>query len=163
MIMHYNHGFLFRIHNIDALICYEKHFFPPISFELLFIHQMRKTLIFKVISIIFVINHYNNIFFIGIHGINALFWQDKLFLPPFSIESKFICQTRWTLILITIYNLFVIKHYDQDFLIGIPDTDALVWQKKLFFHHFPWIKVHPLNMANLDSHKNLHSSCDRAL
>ena len=31
---------------------------------------------------------------------------------------------------------FVIRHYDYDFLIGILDTDALVWQEKLFFPSF---------------------------
>ena len=67
---------------MDALDLQQKLFFPPLSLQLLFICQMRQTWILIIISIFFVIRHYNHVLLIGIHDIGALVWQEKVFFKP---------------------------------------------------------------------------------
>ena len=60
----------------------------------------------------------------------------KAFSPPFSVQSKFICQMRQTWILKIIFILFVVGHYNHFILIVVHNIDALVWQEKLSFPPF---------------------------
>ena len=79
---------------------------------------------------------YNHVLIIGIHDIDALDLQEKLFLPPFSLQSMFIREMRQTLILIIISIPLEIWHYKRVLLIGIHDIDSLVLQEKLIFPPF---------------------------
>ena len=47
---------------------------------------MGQTWILKAIPILFVIEYNKHIFFIGIHDIDALVWQEKLFIPLVFLE-----------------------------------------------------------------------------
>ena len=76
--LHYNQVFHIGIHDIDALDLQEKPFFPPFSLESKFVHQMGQTWILEIISILFVIRHYKQVLFIGVHSFNALVLQEKL-------------------------------------------------------------------------------------
>ena len=76
-------------------------------------------------SILLVISLYKHILLIGIHDTDALALQEKLFLLPFSLKSKFIHQIRQTKILVIISIHFVIGLHEHVHLIGIHDIDAL--------------------------------------
>ena len=93
---------------------------------------MGQTWMLLIISVLFVIAHHNQVLLIGIYDTVALVWQEKLFLPPFFVESKFIYQLRQTWILIIISIFYMIQHYNHVLLIGIHDIGDLVWQEKLF-------------------------------
>ena len=69
----------------------------------------------------------------GIHGFDALVLQEKLFFPPFSLESKFINQMGQTWILRIISILMVIVHNKQILIIGMHGFDALDLLEKLLF------------------------------
>ena len=71
------------------------------------------------------IGNYNHVFHIGIHDIDALVWPKRLFLPLFSLESKFIHQIGQKRILVIISILFVIGHNKHICLIG--EHDINVW------------------------------------
>ena len=62
-----------------------KAFFPTFSLQLEFVHQLSATWILIIISIIFVIEHYNHVFHIGMHDISTLDLQEKLFFPQFPL------------------------------------------------------------------------------
>ena len=83
--MHYNHVLLVGIYDTDALVWQEKLFFPTFSLQLEFVHQLSATWILIIISIIFVIEHYNHVFHIGMHDISTLDLQEKLFFPQFPL------------------------------------------------------------------------------
>ena len=83
VIGHSKHIFPIGIHGFDALVSQEKLPFPPFFLESKFIHQIWQTWILKIISIFFVIGHYNHVLHIRIHDLDALDLQEKLFLPPF--------------------------------------------------------------------------------
>ena len=53
---------------------------------------MGETWILAIISILSLIVHYKHILFIWRLNIDALVWQEKLFVPPFSLKSKFARQ-----------------------------------------------------------------------
>ena len=79
----------------------------------------------------------NNDFLIDIHDINALDSQEKLFIPSFSLKSKFICEMRQTWILVIIFIPFVIGT-----IIMLPtvwDAILMLWicEKSFAFQHFP--------------------------
>ena len=76
--------------------------------------------------------HYKHIHLIGIHGSNALVWEEKLFFPTFSLELKFIPQIQPTWINVINFIPFVIWYYKHNLLIRILNIDALVWVEKLF-------------------------------
>ena len=80
--------------------------------------------------------HYNYVLLIGNLGIYALDLQEKLLSPSFAKLRKFIWQMRQTWILVIIFILFFIWHYNHVLLIEIHDIDALVWQEKLSFPPF---------------------------
>ena len=82
-------------------------------------------MILVVIAILFMIRHYNYVLLIRMHDIGALVWQENLF-SQFSLESKFVCQLRETMILVTIFILVVIEYYNLILLIEIHDIDDLV-------------------------------------
>ena len=106
--------------------------------------------------------HYNHVLHIGIHDMDALDLQEKLFFPPISLLLKFICELRQTWILVIISILFSIRHYNHVHLFGIHDIDALIWQEMHFLSTiFLIIKVHPSNETKLDTCNNLHSFCYR--
>ena len=86
----YKHVFLIGIHDIDALVSKEKLFLLPFSLESKFVYKRRQMLILKIIFILFVIGLHKHVLLIEVHDIDALPLQEKLFLPPFSLESKFI-------------------------------------------------------------------------
>ena len=99
-----------------------------------------------IISILFVIGHRKRVPFIVIHDIDALFSQENLFFPPFSLKSKFIHQITQTLILVIISILFMIGHHKYVFLIAIHNINALVSQEKLFF---PPVFLEPLFVCQM--------------
>ena len=74
-------------------------------------------MILVVISSFF-IRHYNHVPLIGIHDISALVWQEKLFSPPFFLLLMLVRQMTQTWILVIIFILFVIRHYNHFFLLG---------------------------------------------
>ena len=82
------------------------------------------------------IGHYKHIHLIGIHGFDALIWQEKLFIPPFYLESKFIPQIGdiWNLIIIS--TLLTVEHYKHILVLGIQFL-CFGFQEKLFFPTFP--------------------------
>ena len=82
----YSHVHLIGIHDVDAWIWQEKLFFLPFSLLLKLICEIRQTWICVIISILFFIGHYNHVHLIGIHEVDALIWQEKLFFPPFSLQ-----------------------------------------------------------------------------
>ena len=92
VIGHNEHILLIGMHDFDALVLQEKLLFPPFSLKSRFIHQKGQTWILIIISIFFVIGHDKHVFFIGIHGFDALFLQEKLFFLSFFLKSKFIHQ-----------------------------------------------------------------------
>ena len=104
-----------------------------------------------------------HVLFIGIHGFDALVLQEKLFFPPFSLESKFIHQVRQTWILIIISTLMVIVHALNIFL-SKGCTVLMLWiaRNALISIILLRINVHPSNGINLDSLENLQSFCDCA-
>ena len=81
--------------------------------------------------------HYNHILCTGMHDIDSLDLQEKAFrstifliinVPPWNVTN-----------LATQYNLhsFHYGYCNRVLHIGIHDIDALDFQEKLFFHHFP--------------------------
>ena len=88
------------------------------------------------VYILFMFGHCNHLSHIVIHDIDALDLVENFFIPPFSLYSKFICEICQTWILITIYIIFAIRHYNHVLYIGIHDIDALDLQEKLFFPLF---------------------------
>ena len=76
----------------------------------IFTRQMSQIWILIIIFTLFVIRHYKNIILFGIHGFNALDWQESLFVPLFFIETKFISQMGETWILIITSIFFMIVH-----------------------------------------------------
>ena len=84
-IRHYKHITLIVMHGFDAFVWKEMLFFPPFNLELKFICQMRQNWSLKIVTILFVIEHYNHVIHIGIHDINVLDLQEKLFFPPFPL------------------------------------------------------------------------------
>ena len=126
MITHYNHNILIGIDDIDALVWQGNLFFPPFSLESKFANLMRRTWILVIISISFIIVHHKHVLLIGIHDNNVLVWQEKLFFPPFCLESVFIHQMVQTWIAGTTSVLFMIRHHKHILLIGMHDINALV-------------------------------------
>ena len=90
VIGHNKHIHLVGIHNIDVLVWPEELFFSLVSLEPKFIYQIEGTQILRTITVLFTIGHYKHILLIGIHGFDALVWQEKLFIPPFSLELKLV-------------------------------------------------------------------------
>ena len=84
MISHHNHVCSVGIDDTDALVLQEKLSFPLCLVESKFICQMRQTWTLIIIFILFVIGHYDHVLLIGIHGIGALDWQEKLLFSLFS-------------------------------------------------------------------------------
>ena len=72
VIRPYKHVLLDWIHDFNTLLLQEKLLFPSFSLESKFIDQIGQTWILVIIYIIFVIAHYKHVFFIGIHGFDAL-------------------------------------------------------------------------------------------
>ena len=115
----------------------ENLFFPSFSLKSKFIHELRQTYIFIIISIIFATGHCNRVHLFGIHDIDALIWQENLFFPSFSLLLKFIREMRQTLIHIIIFILFVIGTTIMFTLLGY--MMLMLWfdRKSFSFHHFP--------------------------
>ena len=133
MIQHHKDIPLIRIHNMNVLVQQEKLFLLQFSLTSKFICQNRQTWILVIISIIFTIWHRKHILLIRINNIDALVLYEEPFLPPFSLQSKFICQKRQPWILVIISIIFMILPHKHILLIGINDTATLVLQEKLFF------------------------------
>ena len=104
--------------------------------------------ILVTIFILSLIGHYKHIPLIGLNGIDALVWQEKLFFQPFSLESKFVCHLGQTCILIVISILFVITHYKHIYLVGIMVLMLLFGKKSFSFHHF-----HLNQSSSIECHK----------
>ena len=135
MIKHYNHFLFIRIRDINALICQEKLFIPRFFLQSKFIYRKRQTQVLVIISNLFMIRHFDHHFIIRILDIDALVWQEKLFLRPLSFESQFICLARQTWILIKT-SFIEIRHYNHFFLIWKQVFDGLA--EKLFFPPFSY-------------------------
>ena len=119
---HYNHVLHIGIHDINAMELHEKFFFLPFSSWPKFLHEMRKTWILIIFSILFVIC--------------TLDLQEKLFFPPFSLKSKFIHEMRQTWILILFSILFVIYTTIMFFVLGY--KILMIWIcEKSFLSPFP--------------------------
>ena len=118
------------IHGINALIWHEKLLFQPFSLESKFICPMRKTWILMIIFILFMIRCHKHVLLIGIHDIDSLFWQEKLFFPLFSWKPKFIRRISQSWI------IFVIGYCKHALIFRIHDIEALFWQGILFFPSF---------------------------
>ena len=86
----------------------------------------------------FCYGHYIKVLLIGIHDIDALDLQQKLFFSTICLIIKFIYEMRQTWILIIILILFINGQYSHVLFIGIRNIDALDLQEKLSFHHFPY-------------------------
>ena len=84
----------------------------------------------------FMIGHCIHVFLIKIHDINASVWKERLFFPPFSLESKFIYQLRQMTILVIISILFLNRHYNHVLVIRIHDIGALISQESFFLLFF---------------------------
>ena len=114
-------------------------------------------MILVVISSFF-IRHYNHVPLIGIHDISALVWQEKLFSPPFFLLLMLVRQMTQTWILVIIFILFVIRHYNHFFLLG-----TWYWcfslARKTFFPLFSIELTFIMNRTNLDALNNLCSFC----
>ena len=136
MIRHRKHVLSIGTHDIDALVSHAKLLFPPFFLESKFIRQMRQTLILIIITNLLVIGHHKHIFLFGIHDIDYLVLREKLFLPLFSSELKFVHKMSQIWILARITNLFEIGQYKQVLLIWIHDIDALILHEKLLFAPF---------------------------
>ena len=110
----------------------------------------------QIISILFKIGHYNDVLLIGIHNIDALVFARKAFLFTILLRLNVYLSNKTD---VDSYNnlcSFKIKYYNHVHLIGIHDTNALVWQEKAFlFTILLRIKVYPSNETNLDSHNNI--------
>ena len=109
--------------------------FLSFCLESKFFCQIIQTWILIIIFILFMIDLYNHVLLTRIHDIDTLACCEKLFFPPFCLEIKFIHQIRQTWILVVNF-IFMIEHYNHVPLIGIHNTDALVWKQKLFFPSF---------------------------
>ena len=81
--------------------------------------------------------HYNHVLDIGIHDINSLDLQEKLFFPPFSLLSKFIQEMRQTWIPIIIPILFVIGIIIMFSILGYMILMLEFLKKSFSFHLFP--------------------------
>ena len=101
----------------------------------MFICQKIQTWILVIIFILFMIGHHEQVL-IRIHDIDAFLSQQNLFLPSFSLESKFIHQMRQTWILLRISIIFVIGHHKHIFLTGIHYIYSLASHEKLLFPPF---------------------------
>ena len=112
-----------------------------------------------IISIRFVIGHYNHVHLIGIHDIGALIWQEMLFFPPVSLLLKFIHEIRQTWMLIIISVLFVIGATIMFSSLGYTMLMLWICKKNFSFSIFLIIKAHPWNETNIDTRNNLHSIC----
>ena len=110
---------------------------------------MWQTWILIIISILFVIVHYNHVLHIRIHDVDALDLQEKLFTPPFSLLSKFICEMCQTWILIIISIFFVFAHYNHVLHIGIYNVNALDLQEKIFIHRLPYNQSLSINLVKV--------------
>ena len=121
---------------------------------------MRQTLIHIVISILIMIGHYKQLLLIKRHNIVASTSQEKLFFPPFSLESKFFRQMRETWMIIIICILFVTGHHKHILFIGMHDIDAWFPKKKCFFAPFSLESKFFHQIKNMDSYNNFHSFCD---
>ena len=109
----------------------------------------------------FCYGHYNHVLVIGLHDIDALDLQEKPFVPPFSLQSKFIRGIRQTWIPIINSIFFLIGTTIMSSSLGC--TILMLWickKKKAFFSFiFLIIKVHRGNESNLDTRNNLISFC----
>ena len=78
----YNHILHIGKHDFDALDLQEKHFILPFSRYIMFTGEMRQTWILTITPFCS-LWHYNHVLSIGMHDIDALDLQKKLFFPPF--------------------------------------------------------------------------------
>ena len=121
---------------------------------------MVQTWIHMIITILFLIWHYKHVFLNWIQVFDTLVLQEKLLLPSFSVESKFMHQIGQTWILIISIH-FMIGCCKHVLFIGIHGFDALVLYKMISFPPFSLeINVHPLNLPGLDSCNTLQSYGD---
>ena len=91
LIWHYSHVFLIGILDVDALVWQEKLFFQLFCLESKFICQIRQTWIVVIISILFMVGHYNHVFLIRIHDL-MLWFGKKNFLSTILLTNK-VCQS----------------------------------------------------------------------
>ena len=115
-----------------------KTFLSTIFLVIMFIHEMRQTWILIIISILFVVAHYNHDYLIGIHDIFALDFQEKHFFPPFSLKSRFIRAMRQTWMLIIVSVLFVMGATIMFSSLGYTILMLWIYMKSFSFHHFPY-------------------------
>ena len=83
VIRQYKYVLYIWIHGFQALVLQEMIYFPPFFLKLKLIPQIGQTWILVIISNILVIAHNKHIFLIGIHNIDALVLQEKLFFHHF--------------------------------------------------------------------------------
>ena len=86
--------------------------------------------------------HYNHVLHIGIHDLDSLDLQEKLFFPPFSLKLMFICEKRQTWILIIISILFVIGMTIMFSSLGYMILKLWICKKSFLSTIFLLIKVH---------------------
>ena len=80
--------------------------------------------------------HYNHILRIGIHDIDSLDLQEKLFIPPFSLLLMFLREMWQTWLLIIISILFVMGTTIMFFTLGYVILMLWICKKSFSFHHF---------------------------
>ena len=95
---------------------------------------------------------------IDIHDIDALVWQEKLFLSPVFLRIKVHLLNRTNLDSRNNLYFFVIGHFTFSSL-GTRYWCFSLARKAFLSTIFLIIKVYPSNKINLDSRNNLHSFC----
>ena len=133
MIRHSKHVLFMGIHGFDASVLDERPLFPPFLSKIKD-HPWNGTNLVSYDNLSsFSDSTVKYVLFFGIHGFGALILQEKLFFPPFSLESKFAHQIRHTWILMIISILMVIEHNKHIFVIRMLGFDALDFLEKLKF------------------------------
>ena len=84
----------------------------------------------------FCYGQYNHVLLIGIHDIDALDLQKKLFFPPFSLQSQFIREMRQTWIPKIISTSFVVGTTIMFFTLGYTILMLWICKKSFSFHDF---------------------------
>ena len=105
---------------------------------------------------------HNHVLYNGIHDLDPLDLQQKLFFPPFSMQLMLIHEMGQTWILAIITTFFFAMGTTIMFSSLVYRILMLwIWKKILFSTIFLIMKVYPWNEVNLETCNNPHSFCYR--
>ena len=85
--------------------------------------------------------NYNHVLLIGVHDIDTMDLQEKLFVPPFSLYLMFVCGVGQTWVLVIVSILIVIGTTIMFSTLGYTVLMLWIWKKSFYFHHFPYNKI----------------------